>query len=74
MVLFEIHQRFKGRFFKELPVSHEEMMRYDDMISLHPFIEGLLEFKKLFSDNGSLQNQYKYIALNIFSYRILTIP
>ena len=45
------------------------------MTNLSPFIEGLLvwPFSELFSDNVSLWNQYKYIAFNIISSRILII-
>ena len=44
-----------------------------DMTNLSPFIQGWLEwpFSELFSANVSLWNQYKYIAFNIFLYRIL---
>ena len=43
------------------------------MTNLYPFIQGSLEwpFRELFSANASLWNQYKYIAFNIFSCRIL---
>ena len=46
-----------------------------DIANLYPFIQGSLEwlFSKLFSANGSLWNQYKYIAFNAFSCRILII-
>ena len=46
-----------------------------DMTNLYPFIQGWLEwpFSELFSANVSLWNQYKYIAFNIFSCRILII-
>ena len=45
------------------------------MTNLYPFIQGWLEwpFSELFSANASLWNQYKYIAFNIFSCRILII-
>ena len=45
------------------------------MTNLYPFIQGWLEwpFIELFSANISLWNQYKYIAFNIFSCRILII-
>ena len=45
------------------------------MTNLNPFIQGWLEwpFSELFSTNVSLWNQYKYIAFNIFSCRILII-
>ena len=45
------------------------------MTNLYPFIQGSLEwpFSELFSANVSLWNQYKYIAFNIFSCRILII-
>ena len=45
------------------------------MTNLHSFIQGSLEwpFSELFSANVSLWNQYKYIAFNIFSCRILII-
>ena len=45
------------------------------MTNLHSFIQGSLEwpFTELFSANVSLWNQYKYIAFNIFSCRILII-
>ena len=44
-----------------------------DMMNLYPFIQGWLEwpFSELFSANVSLWNQCKYIAFNIFSFRIL---
>ena len=46
-----------------------------DMTNLYPFIQGWLEwlFSELFFANVSLWNQYKYIAFNIFSCRILII-
>ena len=46
-----------------------------DMTNLYPFIQGSLEwpFSELFSANVSLWNKYKYIALNIFTCRILII-
>ena len=45
------------------------------MTNLYPFIQNSLEwpFRELFFVNASLWNQYKYIALNIFSRRILII-
>ena len=45
------------------------------MTNLYPFIQCLLEwlFSELFSANISLWNQYKYIAFNIFSCRILIV-
>ena len=45
------------------------------MTNLYPFIQGLLEWpcSELFSANVSLWNQYKYIAFNILSCRILVI-
>ena len=45
------------------------------MKNLYPFIQGSLEwpFNELFSANVSLWNQYKYIAFNIFTCRILII-
>ena len=45
------------------------------MTNLYPFNQGSLEwpFRKLFSANISLWNQYKYIAFNIFSFRIVII-
>ena len=45
----------------------------EDMMNLYPFIQGSLEwpFSELFSANVSSWNQYKYIAFNIFSCRIL---
>ena len=45
------------------------------MTNLYPFIQGWLwwPFSDLFSANVSLWNQYKYIAFNIFSGRILII-
>ena len=45
------------------------------MTILYPFIQGSLEwpFRELFSANVSLWSQYKYIAFNIFSCRILII-
>ena len=45
------------------------------MTSLYPFIQGSLEWplSELFSANVSLWNQYKHIAFNIFSCRILII-
>ena len=44
-------------------------------MNLYLFIQGLLEglFSELFSANASLWNQYKYIAFNIFTCRILFI-
>ena len=44
-------------------------------MNFYPFIQGSLEwpFSELFSANVSLWNQYKYIAFNIFSYRVLII-
>lgn len=44
-----------------------------DVTNLHPFIQGSLElpFSELFSANVTLWNQYKYIAYNILSCRIL---
>ena len=46
-----------------------------DMTILYPFIQGSLwwPFSELFSSDISLWNQYKYIAFNIFSCRILMI-
>ena len=46
-----------------------------DMTNLYPFIEGSLEwpFSELFSANVLLWNQYKYIAFNIFSCKILIV-
>ena len=46
-----------------------------DITNLYPFIQDSLEwpFSELFSANGQLWNQYKYIAFNIFSCRILII-
>ena len=46
-----------------------------DMTSLYPFIQGSLEwpFSELFSANVLLWNQYKYIAFNISSCRILIV-
>ena len=46
-----------------------------DMTNLYQFTQGSLEwpFSELFSANVSLRNQYKYIAFNIFSSRILII-
>ena len=45
------------------------------MTNLCPFIQDLLEwpFSELFFANVSLRNQYKHIAFNIFSCRILII-
>ena len=45
------------------------------MTNFYSFIQGSLEwqFSELFSANGSLWNQYKYIAFNIFTWRILII-
>ena len=45
------------------------------MANLYPFIQDSLEwpFRELFASDVSLWNQYKYIAFNIFSYRILII-
>ena len=45
------------------------------MANLYPLIQGLLEwpFRELFTANVSLWNQYKYIAFNIFSCKILII-
>ena len=42
------------------------------MTNLYPFIQGW-SFSELFSSDVSLWNQYKYIAFNIFSFRILII-
>ena len=46
-----------------------------DMANLSPFIQGSLKlsFTELFFHNLWLKNQYKYIAFNIFSCRILII-
>ena len=46
-----------------------------DVTNLHPFIQDSLElpFSELFSANVTLWNQYKYIAYNILSCRILVI-
>ena len=46
-----------------------------DMTNLYPFIQCWLEwpFSASFSANVSLWNHYKYIAFNIFSWRILII-
>ena len=46
-----------------------------DMTNLYPFIQGSLEwpFSELFTANVSLWNQYKYIAFNTFSCKILII-
>ena len=46
-----------------------------DVTNLHPFIQGSLElpFSELFSANVTLWNQYKYIAYNILSCRILVV-
>ena len=46
-----------------------------DMTNIYPFNQGSLEwpFRKLFSANVSLWNQYRYIAFNIFSFRIVII-
>ena len=48
---------------------------YSSTTNLCPFIQGSLEwpFSELFSANVSVWNQYKYIAFNIFSCRILII-
>ena len=45
------------------------------MTNLYSFTQGLLKwtFSGVFSPDISLWNQYKYIAFNIFSYRILII-
>ena len=45
------------------------------MTNLYLFVQGLLEwpFSELFSVNVSLWNQYKYVAFNIFTCRILII-
>ena len=45
------------------------------MANLDLFINGSLKwlFRELFSANVSLWNQYKYVAFNIFSRRILII-
>ena len=45
------------------------------MMDLCPFVQSLLEwpFSELFTANVSLRNQYKYIAFNIFSCKILII-
>ena len=45
------------------------------MTNLYLFVQGLLEwpFSELFSVNVSLWNQYKYVAFNIFSCRIVFI-
>ena len=45
------------------------------MTNLYPLIQGSLEwpFSELFTANVSLWNQYKYIAFNIFSCKILII-
>ena len=45
------------------------------MANLYPFIQGSLEwpFSELFNANVSLWNQYKYVALNIFSCQSLII-
>ena len=45
------------------------------MTNLCPLIQGSLEwpFSELFTANVSLWNQYKYIAFNIFSCKILII-
>ena len=45
------------------------------MTNLYSFIQSSLEwpFSELFSANVSLWNQYKYIAFNIFTCRILII-
>ena len=46
-----------------------------DVTNLHPFIQDSLElpFSELFSANVTLWNQYKYIAYNILSCRILVV-
>ena len=48
---------------------------YSSTTNLCPFIQGSLEwpFSELFSANVSVWNQYKYIAFNIFSCRILIV-
>ena len=45
------------------------------MANLDLFINGSLKrlFRELFYANVSLWNQYKYVAFNIFSHRILII-
>ena len=45
------------------------------LVNLYPFLQGSLEwpFSELFFAYASLWNQYKYIAFNIFSCRILII-
>ena len=45
------------------------------MTKVCPFIQGLLEwpFNELFYTDVSLWNQYKYIAFDIFSRRIVII-
>ena len=45
------------------------------MTNLYPYIQDSLEwpFSELFSSDVSLGNQYKYIAFNIFPFRILII-
>ena len=45
------------------------------MTNLYLFIQGYLEwpFSELFPTNVSLWNQYKYIAFNIFTSRVVII-
>ena len=58
-------------YFKQIP----DLKIILDFTNLYPFIQSLLEwpFSELFSSDVSLWNQYKYIAFNIFSCRLLTI-
>ena len=62
-------------FVFQLLVLAKRFYLTGDMMYLYPFIQGSLEspFKGLFSADASLCNQYKYIAFNIFSWRILII-
>ena len=67
-------QLFFYSFFRFIKCSSRFCL-IADMTNLYPFTQVCLEwpFSELFSTNVSLWNQYKYIAFNIFSWRILII-
>ena len=59
-------------------VAHSIRTRFyltGDMTNLYPFIQDSMnrQFRELLSANTLLWNQYKYIAFNIFSCRVLII-
>ena len=60
---------------KVMSVRPRRLYLTGDMTNLYPFIQAWLEwpFSELISANVPLWNQYKHIAFNIFSCRVLII-